>query len=253
MRRTRTRSALLTGSALTLAVAAGCHLGPAATWLPAVRRLTPRLAGRGHRGRLALTFDDGPSPASTPEFLVALADANVHATFFMVGEYLARHQIIGRAVVAAGHEIAVHGWQHHYLLGQPYQRVYRDLARTAALIAEISGTAPRWFRPPYGVLTGASTRAAIRLGMRPILWTTWGRDWAANATADSILTTIGSRLHGATVLLHDAAPAGTPASRRATLDALPHLINRARALGLKPGPLRDHGIHSGRGQRSGDG
>lgn len=247
----QTPPALLIGSMLALT---GCHLGPAATWLPAVRRLTPRLAGWGDPHRLALTFDDGPCPVSTPGFLAALAKANVHATFFMIGEYLTRHQIIGRAVAEAGHEIAVHGWQHRYLFGQSYRRVYRDLARAVDLVGEISGTAPRWFRPPYGVLTRASARAAVRLGMHPILWTAWGRDWTADATADSILTTIGSGIRGgATVLLHDAAPAGTPASRGATLDALPRLIDRARTLGLTPGPLRDHGIYpaaSGDGRRS---
>lgn len=82
-------------------------MGPAATWLPAVRRLLPGLAGAGAADHVALTFDDGPDPRSTPRFLDELARLGCRATFFVLGEMLERHPALGRRVVADGHEIAV--------------------------------------------------------------------------------------------------------------------------------------------------
>ncbi|MGP2438842.1 polysaccharide deacetylase family protein, partial [Streptomyces sp. JW3] len=75
---------LRAASALVPLAAALAHIGPAATWLPGPRRrLLPGLAGRGRPGHVALTFDDGPDPASTPRFLDVLDDLGVRATFFV--------------------------------------------------------------------------------------------------------------------------------------------------------------------------
>ncbi len=225
------------------ALVAGCHVGPAATWLPQVRRLAPGLAGRGRPDHVALTFDDGPAAESTPEFLDVLRQAGVHATFFMVGSRLARERSVGRAVADAGHEVAVHGFDHRYLLGRPPWQVYDDLARCRDLVAEVTGVPPRWFRPPYGVLTGDAAVCAAALGMRPVLWTAWGRDWTAQASPLSVEQTIAPGIEGgATLLLHDTDHFAAPGSCGSALGALPGVIDRARALGYRVGPLRDHGV-----------
>lgn len=232
----------------TLAVAAAGmlagHVGPAATWLPPVRRLTPGLAGRGDAGHVALTFDDGPS-ARTLRFLPLLAELDVRATFFVLGERLARHRRIGELIREAGHELAVHGWRHDYLLGRSFRRVDAELDRAADLVAEVSGQRPRWFRPPYGVLTGEGALAARRHGMRPVLWTAWARDWTTFATPKSIMDTLRPGITGgATLLLHDTGPSGASAWGDATLAALPRIVGLARAAGLAPGPLCEHGVRS---------
>jgi peptidoglycan/xylan/chitin deacetylase (PgdA/CDA1 family) len=70
-----------------LAALAAAHAGPAATWLPPVRQACfPALAGLGRRDHVALTFDDGPDPRSTPGFLDALDALGVRATFFVLGD-----------------------------------------------------------------------------------------------------------------------------------------------------------------------
>jgi peptidoglycan/xylan/chitin deacetylase (PgdA/CDA1 family) len=230
-----------------LAVAAAgrlaAHVGPAATWLPPVRRWTPRLAGRGDSGHVALTFDDGPSPGRTERFLADLARLDVRGTFFVLGDELARHRRVAELAVAAGHELAVHGWRHDYLLGRPARRVHAELERTANLVAEVSGQWPMWFRPPYGVLTGGGAAAARRLGMRPVLWTAWAKDWTTSATPRSVLDTLGSGIAGgATLLLHDGERSDRSAWGDATLAALPRIVARIRAAGLEPGPLCEHGV-----------
>jgi peptidoglycan/xylan/chitin deacetylase (PgdA/CDA1 family) len=218
------------------------HVGYAATWLPAVRRFTPALAGRGRPDHLALTFDDGPSGASTPLFLDALERAGVHATFFLVGTQLVRDQGLGRAIVETGHEVGVHGYEHRYLLGRPPQAVYRDLARARDLVQASTGVTPTLFRPPYGVLTGDGALIARRLGLRPVIWTAWAKDWTAAATPQSVYDTIAPGIcGGGTLLLHDADRFCAPGCWRATLGALPRILDRAAAAGLTVGPLRDHG------------
>lgn len=232
------------GGALLVAGAVW-HVGPAAGWLPPLRRLLPALGGSGRADHVAVTFDDGPGLDSTPAVLDVLQKLNVRATFFVLGTALVRHRELGRAACAAGHELAVHGWDHRWLLGQPFPIVHDHLRRAHELVTEVAGTPPRWFRPSYGVLTGDAVLAARRLGMRPVLWTVWGRDWTTTATARSVVSTVAPGLRGgATVLLHDADHAAAPGAWRATVAALPQIADLVAERGLTLGPLRDHGLEA---------
>jgi peptidoglycan-N-acetylglucosamine deacetylase len=240
------------GAALVVAgaaAAAAVHAGPALTAVAAVRRRTPRLAGVGTAGHAALTFDDGPVPASTPAFLDALDRHGWRATFFMLGEEVRRAPGLAAEVAAAGHEVAVHGDDHRSLLRREPLATLDGLRRAREVVAEATGTPPRWFRPPYGVLTGAALLGAARLGLRPVLWTAWGRDWLATATPASILADLGAgRLDGGTLLLHDYAASG---SWRETLAALAPLADLLAARGLAAGPLADHGLDHAAGGPAG--
>ncbi|MFD0822168.1 polysaccharide deacetylase family protein, partial [Micromonospora zhanjiangensis] len=207
------------------------------------RRLLPTLCGVGAPGHVALTFDDGPDPRSTPAFLAALERHGVTATFFLLGRMLTDAPGLAREMVAAGHEIGLHGWSHRCLLARGPRATRDDLTRGYDLIGEVLGAPPRWYRPPYGVLTGSALWAANRLGMRTVLWTTWGADWRSGATPGSVLRTVRRDLAGGgTVLLHDSDCTSAPGSWRATLGALPALLDHARAGDLDVGPLREHRI-----------
>jgi peptidoglycan/xylan/chitin deacetylase (PgdA/CDA1 family) len=231
---------LATGAALAVAA----HAAPALTSIaPLRRRLLPGLSGTGQPDHVALTFDDGPDPRSTPAFLDLLRAQNVRATFFLLGNMLSRAPELGAELVAAGHEVAVHGWEHRCLLARGPRATYDDMARARDLIATVTGQQPRWFRPPYGVLTIAALNAARRLDLAPVLWTAWGRDWEAGATPESVLATATARLRGGgTVLLHDSDCTSAPGSWRHTLAALPELIEGVRDRRLRIGPLAEHGI-----------
>jgi peptidoglycan/xylan/chitin deacetylase (PgdA/CDA1 family) len=110
-------------------------------------------------------------------------------------------------------------------------------------IAELTGTQPQWFRPPYGALSTSTLIAARRAGLAPVLWTTWGRDWRSEATPGSIVDDVSSTLvPGATVLLHDSDCTSAPGSWKATLAALPTLAEAWEAAGLVVGPLVEHGV-----------
>lgn len=190
---------------------------------------------------MALTFDDGPDARSTSAFLELLAHHNVRATFFLLGHMLAASPGIGRDIAAAGHEVAVHGWDHRPapLIG-PFA-MYNRLARTTDLIDQTTGAPPRWYRPPYGVLSASAVWATRRLNLTPVLWTNWGRDWRASATPTSVATTVARGLwSGGTILLHDSDCTSAPGAWRASLGALHEIIGLAVARGLTVGPLCEH-------------
>src|SRR4249920_3833020 len=169
-----TRRAALAG--LTVAGLTIAHAGPGLTALgPLRRRLFPRLAGLGRPDHVALTFDDGPDPASTPAFLDLLAARRLHATFFLLGSMVARAPRLAAEIAAAGHEIAVHGWDHRYTILRGPGAVLSDLARASDAVSGATGARPRFFRPPYGVLSSGAVLAARRLELTPVLWSSWGK------------------------------------------------------------------------------
>ena len=216
------------------------HAVPALTSIGPLRtRFAPALSGVGDPGHVALTFDDGPHPLSTPRFLEVLDRLRVRATFFLLGRWAARAPGLVADLVAAGHEVGLHGYDHRCLLLRGPRATYDDLARGRDAI----GIPVRWYRPPYGVLTGAALGAARRLGLAPVLWTAWGEDWIARATPDSVYRTVLADLAGGgTVLLHDSDVTSAPGSWRATLGALPPLVATCRERGLTIGPLNGHGL-----------
>ncbi|MEU9218776.1 polysaccharide deacetylase family protein [Streptomyces sp. NPDC048376] len=224
-------------------VAALAHIGPAATWLPELRRRRfPGLAGLGDPGHVALTFDDGPDPESTPRFLDALDGLGVRATFFVLGENAARHPALARELVRRGHELAVHGWTHDRPWWPSPARDAREVRRAVRVVTEVAGSVPRWYRPPYGILTSGRWAAARRAGLRPVLWTAWGKDWRHDATPASVCATVAADLRGGgTILLHDTDHASAPGSWRAALGALPDIVRDCREAGLAVGPLGEHG------------
>ena len=233
------RRALTTGLLLGAA-----HAAPAlASVAPLRRRLLPGLSGVGDPGHVALTFDDGPDLASTPAFIDALAETKTQATFFLLGRMLATAPELGRQLVDAGHEVGVHGWEHRCMLARGPRATYDDLARTKEAIFAATGRVPRWYRPPYGVLSGAALTSARRLDLTPVLWTNWGKDWSRRATPDSIVTLLTRDLTGgATVLLHDSDCTSAPGSWKNTLGALPGLLSALAGRDLRVGPLREHGL-----------
>src|ERR1019366_2981326 len=93
---------------------------------------------RGPRG-LALTFDDGPHPRGTPAVLELLERAGVRATFYLVGEQVERRPSLAAEIVAAGHEVGIHGYRHTLLLRRRPGSLRDDLDRAAAVIGEASG------------------------------------------------------------------------------------------------------------------
>jgi peptidoglycan-N-acetylglucosamine deacetylase len=214
---------------------AGYMLPALAAALPALRRplgVEDRTAsGRG----FALTFDDGPHAQGTPAVLELLAGAGVHATFFLVGEQIARNPALAGEVVAAGHDVGVHCHRHRNLLRLAPVQVRADIDRATAALEDATGVSPLLYRPPYGVLNAAALRLARARGWRTLLWSHWGRDWEARATPDSIARRVTDGAgEGSVLLLHDADDYSAPGSWGRTLAALPQVLATLAERGLRP-------------------
>jgi peptidoglycan/xylan/chitin deacetylase (PgdA/CDA1 family) len=176
--------------------------------------------------------------------LDALAELGWRATFFMLGTQVRAHPPLAAAVADAGHEVALHGDEHRYLFTRRHREIREDLTRGVEALRETTGASPWWFRPPYGVLTTGGLAATRRLGLRPLLWTAWGRDWLPGATPQSVVHELRRGvLDGGTVLLHDSDVTSAPGSWRVTVDALPLLAEEVARRGLRVGPAGEHGVH----------
>jgi peptidoglycan/xylan/chitin deacetylase (PgdA/CDA1 family) len=206
---------------------------------PALAAHVPAFAERLHlecrldRRLVALTFDDGPHPQGTPAILDALDRHGATATFFLVGEQVVQRPALAREIVAAGHEVAVHGFRHTLLLRRRVAAVADDLDRAADAIGTATGLWPVLYRPPYGILSAGALRHVRERGWRPLLWSTWGRDWERRATAESIARRATRGLRpGDVVLLHDSDAYSSADSWRRTAAALPSVLEAVATLGM---------------------
>jgi len=205
-------------------------------------------------GRVALTFDDGPHPEGTPAVLGVLARAGAQATFFVVGEQVERRPELVREIAAAGHTVALHGYRHRIQLRMSDSAVRADLERGRAAIEDATGALPAWHRPPYGVYSPAGLTAARELGLKPLLWSRWGKDWRRLTTPRRIAArTLGGILGGDVVLLHDADFYSARHSHRRTSEALPLILGELERRGLEPALLPSLEESDRAGQRRGPG
>ena len=239
----------------TALAAGGVALGALAVHtLPAVasRRLAWRhgrgaVFGAGARNGVALTFDDGPDPRSTPAFLEALAATRCKATFFLLADMVRQAPSLVAELVAEGHEVGLHGQRHRNMLTLGPRGTLDELARSREVVESAAGHPVRWFRPPYGVLTGTAAITARRLGLQPVLWTAWGQDWTAEATPRSVHDTVLRDLRaGGTILLHDSDCTAAPGAWRSALGAIPRLADSCRARGWELRALGAHGLPAAR-------
>ena len=195
-----------------------------------------RIAGAGAAVRL--TFDDGPDPDGTLAILDALAARRATATFFLVGEQVERFPAVAREVVAAGHVVGSHGHRHRCQLRLPPRALADDLRRASDVIASTTGEIAPLYRPPYGIFSAAGLALARRRGDEPWLWSRWGRDWRGDATARSVAQRAAGDLDsGDVILLHDADHYCDAGSWRATVAAVPLILDAIEARGLRSAAL----------------
>lgn len=187
------------------------------------------------RPGVALTFDDGPDPVYTPQVLEILAEHGATATFFVVGRRVRRHPEIVAQMVAAGHAVGSHSETHPDPSLVSPRRLLADYRSGRVTLQRALGQDTRLFRPPMGHvgLTGAGV--IRRAGLRPWLWTINPLDWSSGTTPDAIVRAANDAVGGDVILLHDGLeqPVEVAAlDRRATVAALPFILDRLRRHGL---------------------
>ena len=186
------------------------------------------------RPEVALTFDDGPSPATTPHVLEALAAAGARATFFLVGRKALAHPQLVRDIAAAGHELGLHGFEHDRLFSlRGSARVAADIRRTQAAIAAAGVPEPKLFRPPIGFVSHFTVWGARNAGVTLVGCSARALDGLRGATPDKVAQRLERALEpGAVLAMHDASEHDdyVPAS----IAVLPRVLRALRELGLSP-------------------
>ncbi len=182
---------------------------------------------------VALTFDDGPHPEGTPAVLDLLARARARATFFLIGEQVERRPALAAEIVAAGHAVALHGYRHRLQLRMSTAQLYSDVQRGREAIHHATGVEPGWHRPPYGIYSSAGLSAVRAAGMRPLLWSRWGKDWRRLTTPARIAARASGDLSaGDVILLHDADFYSSKNSHRRTVQALSLILAELTRAGI---------------------
>jgi peptidoglycan/xylan/chitin deacetylase (PgdA/CDA1 family) len=179
---------------------------------------------------LALTFDDGPHPDTTPALLLLLRRAGVRATFFLVGEGVERWPELVRRIAADGHSIGNHTQHHRLLPLRTAAELAEEIAACQRALAR-AGVTARLFRPPHGFKAIGLGRVLKRHRLRLVAWQGSIRDTDAPGVATVVARTVGLARSGRILLLHDHPRCVD------TLAALPLIIDRCRALGYELVPI----------------
>ncbi|HSW06635.1 polysaccharide deacetylase family protein [Aquabacterium sp.] len=206
-------------------------LWPRATWLgPNITRLPPAAVARGE---VALTLDDGPDPAVTPQVLDLLQAHGARATFFCIAWRAAEHPALVREIVARGHSVQNHSFRHRHnfsLLGP--RGFAAELNRAQQTLSALTGETPRFFRAPAGLRNPFLQPVLARLGLTLTSWTRRGFD-TREADPQRVLSRLMSGLAaGDILLLHDGHGAHAADGRPVVLQVLPALLQQIRQAGL---------------------
>ncbi|HVL63543.1 MAG TPA: polysaccharide deacetylase family protein [Actinomycetota bacterium] len=192
----------------------------------------------------ALTFDDGPDPEFTPRILDVLAEHDVRATFMVMTHNAIAHPRLLRRMVAEGHEVGGHGWNHLNLTELRYDQVYREVERGTRLVEDLAGVPIRVFRPPYGRFSQAAVQVLGQTERDLVVWSVTRGDlgWTEpRQIARHVLDETGP---GDIIDLHDGIGRGTfnrdykfaerlRRRREVELAALPRVLDGFRSNGLE--------------------
>lgn len=187
--------------------------------------------GAPHANVVALTFDDGPTPAYSPAIISYLEQTHTPATFFVLGQYAQAYPWLVQREAADGFTIGIHTWDHPDMLSlTPAQRAWQLAATAQQLHADLGANACLWlWRPPYGDYNSAIVAQAGTFGLTTIMWNDDPADWSQPGTMTIVNRVLANVRPGSIILLHDG-----PAGRAQTLAALPYILAGLRQRGLTP-------------------
>ena len=207
-----------------------------ATWgavHPGSQLFGPTLRHTPRANEIALTFDDGPNPAATPQLLDLLDRSSVRATFFLIGRFVRDCPDLAREIAVRGHALGNHTDTHPKLAFMRSAEIADELSRCDDAIEAATNTKPRWMRPPFG-FRGPQLGGVVRRrgGAGVVMWSVWARDWNPQP-AEPVIRRLRRVRGGDIVLLHDGDHRVLEGDRRHSVAALEHWLPRWQDAGLR--------------------
>jgi delta-lactam-biosynthetic de-N-acetylase len=186
------------------------------------------LNGSRKKKKVALTFDDGPHHEYTPKILDILAQEDVKATFFLIGQNIESGKELVKRAVDEGHTVANHTWTHPDLSKTASSDIKKELRKTKEKINEVTGKNVMLLRPPYGAISGKSN-VVKKEGYAIINWDVDTNDWRPGRTSSDIVQVVKDTVQsGSIILMHDGG-----GKRDATVNALPEMIQYLKEAGYE--------------------
>ncbi|MCX7600263.1 MAG: polysaccharide deacetylase family protein [Armatimonadetes bacterium] len=188
-------------------------------------------AGSPASNTVAITLDDGPHPVITPLILRVLQEANVRATFFLVGEKILQYPQLFRDIVTAGQEVGNHTFTHRRLTRLTPAAIRAELYETTRLMMRLGAPPCRIMRPPGGDFDEAALKVCCEQRLLPVFWTRNTGDWKGRPVREVVRSALQDVRPGDVILLHQGGPDCVP--------ALGEILAGLKAMGLQPGCVGD--------------
>lgn len=182
---------------------------------------------------IALTFDDGPCLTATPDILDLLEEHAVRATFFMIGELVRRYPDLARRVLREGHQIANHSDRHVAFRSLAPSVCKKEIEKAEQAFRSVMGVAPRFYRPPKGLINRYVIRALSDAGYYVATWSRMPGDYFRWHTAAWITRGLAQVRPGDIVVLHDGLGLRPGPDRTRTLSILPGFIQGVKKRGIR--------------------
>jgi len=182
---------------------------------------------------MALTFDDGPCPTATPDILDLLKEQGIPATFFMIGERVRRYPDLARRVFREGHQIANHSDRHVALRSLVPSVCLKEADKAERTFRSVVGVAPRFYRPPKGLIDRCVVQALSERGYSVATWSRMPGDYFRWHTAAWITRGLAQVRPGDIVVLHDGLGLRPEPDRTRTLSILPGFIGAMKKQGTR--------------------
>ena len=161
--------------------------------------------------KIAITFDDGPSPAWTGKLLDGLKARNVKATFFLIGENVKDAPEIVKREEKDGHLIGNHTYHHVEITKVSDEKAIEEIMMTNAAITEITGKEVSYMRPPFGAW---QKKLEWELDVMPVMWTIDPLDWTTNNENEIVNKVVTQAKENDIILLHDCYESSVNAALR---------------------------------------
>lgn len=160
------------------------------------------LKRNNHTDKIAFTFDDGPNPIYTPQLLDLLKRYKIKATFFVLGSKAEKYPDLIARIHEEGHLIGIHNYVHRSNWGMTPWGIRRQLNKTAAIIEEITGVRPYYYRPPWGLLNLFDF--LLMKQYKVVHWSVMAEDWRSKGGSEKVKTKLLRNIKpGGVILLHD--------------------------------------------------